>query len=121
MADTMELAHWNRLLNQLPKKQLRRLDNLLRRSLTRGVLPAQPGSSAVPEEVRAQAVGLYRQRHMKSSSKAAKKRMTYQRLRDNPNYLAIERELMGTRRASRKELTASGVSGIGHESPGTCA
>ena len=112
MADTMELAHWNRLLNQLPKKQLRRLDNLLRRSLTRGVLPAQPGSSAVPEEVRAQAVGLYRQRHMKSSSKAAKKRMTYQRLRDNPNYLAIERELMGTRRASRKELTASDLDGL---------
>ena len=47
----MELAHWNRLLNQLPKKQLRRLDNLLRRSLARGLLPAQPGSSAVPEEM----------------------------------------------------------------------
>ena len=49
---------------------------------------------------------------MKSSSKAAKKRMTYQRLRDNPNYLAIERELMGTRRASRKELTASDLDGL---------
>lgn len=109
MADTTELLYWNRILNQLPKKQVRRLDNLLRRVLRRGVLPAQPGSPRVPEEVRAQAVGIYRQRHMKSSSKAVKRRMTYQRLRGDAAYLAIEREVLESWQARHKGPVASDV------------
>ena len=48
----------------------------------------------MPEEIRAQAVGEYRRDYMRGSSKSARRKMTYQRLRTNPTYLHIERGLL---------------------------
>ena len=92
MADAARQTDWDRLYAQLPHQLAARFDLLIRRSLGRRVARMDRGGKEVPSIVRSQAVGIYRHRHMQGASKAAKRRMTYERLRNNPTFQQIERE-----------------------------
>ena len=92
MRDATSKVDWNRLVVQLPHNLSSRFELLLRRALRRRLQGLELGGADVPPVVRTQAVGLYRRRCMQGASKAARRRMTYERLKANPAYLAIERE-----------------------------
>lgn len=90
MARAAHQTNWHRLLAALSDEQRERFDQLSRRALKRHLQSTRP-DVVVPPHVRAEAVGTYRRRYMKTSSKAARKRMSYDRLSHNPEYLALER------------------------------
>ena len=86
---------WNGLLSQLPEPLQARFERVLRRSLKRRLQQIERlESSAAPDVVRSQAVSAWRRQYMRGESKSAKKRMNYARLRDDPTYLEIERDLL---------------------------
>ena len=89
---------WDGMLARLPEVHRERFERLLRRSLKRHVEQSGYGGAVVPESVRTQSVGVWRQRAIKSGmSKAAARRFSYERLRHDSTFLAIERELMERR------------------------
>lgn len=87
---------WRRLLDALDEHDRSRFDNLLRRSLKRQLALMRDGSLVdVPDYIRAQAVGEWRRRFVqRGGTKAAARRKTYDKLRNDKNYRKIERDLL---------------------------
>lgn len=90
----MRDVDWNELVAALPEDEQEIFERLLRRSLKRRLkLIEKLDTSVAPDHVRSQAVSTWRKRYMTGATKAEKKRMNYVRLRSEPTYLSIERNL----------------------------
>lgn len=95
-AGDLPAAAWDVWRHQLPKRLQARVDSSLRRALKRRLQRLETlERDAVPDSVRSQAVMTWRKRYMPGASKSARKRKNYARLKNEPSYRAIERELMG--------------------------
>lgn len=101
---------WNALVAGLSPQAQKRFEVILRRALKRrlGRLAVR-GLSQEPEHVRTEAVGAWRKRYMQHASKSARQRMNYDRLRDDPTFVAIERDLLA--RYNKKHGIAIGPCG----------
>ena len=87
---------WAELRDQLPREVANRLERLTRRALDRWIGQLSSWQAAtVPDAVRSQAVAEWRRRYMKGRSKSAKRKKNYERLRREPSFQDIVRELAG--------------------------
>ena len=86
---------WERLLGALPEDVRLEFEHQLRHAVRRRWRRDKVCECAeVPGPVRAQAVGIWRERHMADASKNARRRMSYEKIKDMDTYRAIEREIM---------------------------
>ena len=109
--DTASDVDWEALIGCLPPTLRDKFELLLRRSLANALDAAPYDPDAVPESVRAEAVGTYRRECMPGASASARKRMTYARLRGREDYRHIEAELFA--RHQQRHRTRHATTGRG--------
>lgn len=104
---------WDLWLERMPEALARRVEAVVRRSLRKRLAQRARKGLAVPEQVRSEAVYRWRKRYMADASKSARRRKNYARLKSDPTYRAIERDLMaryeqshGSRRQSMSEVVS---------------